>query len=249
MRRGLRPACVASKALAITASATNDWGRTLAAVGDELRKEQWRCANARVVIADQWARYAVVPWSAALANDEERLAHGRLILQDIYGDEMTDWTFASSDSSYRRAQVVCAIPMPLLAELQAVLAEAALRLLSLQPHLVTAFNRWRLRVPEAGGWFVTIDSGLLTAVRLAGKTWQEVHTVRFRTDWQDDLRRLLTLGRLAGGGGDGGSVLVDSSVRMRHIAAEKNAGLEWLEPDDRARGTLEMLARAKELPA
>jgi hypothetical protein len=199
------------------------------------------------VISDHWVRYAIAPWSPALADEEERLSHGRLILQDVYGDGMSGWTVALAETLSRRPQLVCAIPRDLQAQLQNILQPAGLRLLSLQPHLVVAFNRWRSRMPETGGWFVTIDEGSLAAVRLELDSWEEVHCVRIGSDWSADLKRLQTFGRLASGRTEGCRVLVDAPHWLRRVAAATSDGLEWLEPDGEANGTLEKLSRVKEL--
>lgn len=247
LQRGLRPRSVADRTLAVADGRPNDWSQALAAARSELQDPSWQRANARVVIADLWVRYAIAPWSRDLVDDDERLAHGKLILQQVYGDEMRDWTVRLAETVARRAQLVCAIPSQLKSDVDQVLATAGLRLLSLQPHLVVAFNRWRSRMSAAGGWFVTIDDGSLAAVRLERDSWEEVHCVRVGDDWSADLRRLQTFGRLAcGPPSDGCSVLVDAPPWLRRVASARSEGLEWLESDGDGGGTLETLARIKE---
>lgn len=250
LQRGLHPRSLAGKNLSVADARSNDWSPTLAALGNELQNPSWRQANARVVLADLWVRYAIAPWSQELVDDDERLAHGRLILQQVYGDEMHDWTVRLAETVSRRAQLVCAIPSQLKSDLERLLEPAGLRLLSLQPNLVVAFNRWRSRLSSAGGWFVTIDDGSLAAVRLEGDNWEEVHCVRVGNDWSADLNRLQTFGRLACGPmSEGCRVLVDAPPWLRRVVSARSAGLEWLESGGIGAGTLEALAQVKELHA
>jgi hypothetical protein len=245
----LRSQSVAEKTLALPDGSLNDYSSTLAAVSKELENPVWRHANARVVIADHWVRYAIVPWSLELADDDERLAHGRLILRQVYGDEMGDWTVALAETIAGHARLVCAIPSQLQVGLQSVLELAGLRLLSLEPHLVVAFERWRSRMPGVGGWFVTIDEGSLAAVRLERDSWEEVHCVRIGSDWSADLKRLQTFGRLASGRSEGCKVLVDAPPWLRRVAAVTSDALEWLEADGDAVGTQQKLSQIKDLHA
>ncbi len=243
MRRGLRPVCVAEHASTVAAGGYNGWAPALSVLAAELADARWRQANTRIVIANHWVRYAVVPWSKDLSDEAERLAHGRLLLQEIYGDAVDGWTVALGETTFGRSQLACAMPSELQAELQLILDSAGLRMLSLQPHLVVSFNRWRRRMTPAGGWLVQIDEGTLAAVRLDGDSWEEVHCVRIGTDWSAELKRLQTFGRLASGRSEASRVLVEAPFWLRQIAADTSESLEWLDPADEVTGTLDRLAQ------
>jgi len=243
MQRGLRPVCVAEHSVPVEGGGFNGWAPALAVLAAEMADSRWRGANARVVIANHWVRYAIVPWSADLADDAERLAHGRLLLQEVYGDAIDGWTVALGETTFGRAQLACAMPSDLQAELQLVMESAGLRLLSLQPNLVVSFNRWRRRMSPAGGWLVQIDEGTLAAVRLNGESWEEVHCVRIGTNWSAELKRLQTFGRLASGRSESARVLVEAPYWLRQIASETSESLEWLDAGDNVTGTLDRLGQ------
>jgi hypothetical protein len=243
-KRGLQPQVILEKAVVVTEGTPGDWSQALSAVRKELEGHEWRQANARVVVADHWVRYAVVPWRSELTDDAERLAHGRLILRQIYGDEMGGWTMQLGQTVTGCAQLVCAIPTGLLSDVNAMLQQSALRLVSLRPHLVDAFNRWRSRIPDSGSWFVTVDDGCLAAARLDGDNWVEVHRIRVGCDWAADLNRLRALERLASGGQSPRCrVLADVPPRLRIAEAAIRYGLEWLDPGVTADGMLARLGR------
>jgi hypothetical protein len=249
MSRGLRPACVADHAAPVEGAGVNDWGPALAVLAAELADPRWQDARARVVVANHWVRYAIVPWRKELSDDEERLAHGRLVLQEVFGDALAGWDVALGETLTGLPQLACAMPGELQAEIERILQAAKLRTISFQPHLVVSFNRWRHRMPPVGGWLVSIDDGMLAAVRLNGESWEEVRCVRIGSDWSAELRRLQTFGRLAGGGPESSKVLVEAPFWLRRIAAAQSEALEWLEPGEGEAGTLERLARLAEMHA
>ena len=175
-----------------------------------LGEPPWQAANARVVLSDLWVRYAIVPWSDELQGNAERLTHARYALADIYGDLVANWTVRLSDPVPGRAQIACAMPTALFSDLSDLIEQRGLRLLSLQPQLIAAFNRWRERLPESGAWFVSIEEGSLAAARLAPGGWDRVHVVRIGRDWEVELKRLQTFARLAGARPEDGRVFVEA---------------------------------------
>jgi hypothetical protein len=211
----------------------------------QLSQLAWRSANARVVLCDHWTHYALVPWNADLQGIEERRAHARIVLEETYGDRVEEWTFVLSDERPSRTALAAAIPSSLLADLLNVLSEAGLTVVSVQPHLVAAYNAWRVRLPQHGAWFVTVDEGLLAAARVTLEGWDQVHTVRTGMDWSTELRRLRALGRLAMSGTDAQRVFVDAPAWLRTIAERGADGLEWLDYGRTPQSTIASLLAMK----
>ena len=76
MRRGVRPTLAAEVDHADPAAAAG-WEGALALLEQQMNEGTWSDARVRVVLADHWVRYSVVPWSDALSSAGERLAHAR----------------------------------------------------------------------------------------------------------------------------------------------------------------------------
>lgn len=228
MRRGLRPRCMHEASHAI-ASTQFDWHPVLAALRARLGEANWRSANARVTLSNLWARYAIIPWSDALANEHEHLAHARIRLAEAYGALGEDWRVCLSEGAPGDTRIACAAPERLLSSLQETLDSQHTRLLCVQPNLIAAYNRWRHRLPELTGWLVTIEEGALAAARLIPGGWDRVYTARIGADWELELLRLKTFARTAAQHGDSGRVFVDAPARLRKLAGPGDAGIEWLE--------------------
>jgi hypothetical protein len=179
----------------------------------------------------------VVPWSDDLSGDEERLAHARICLGKVYGNLADTWQVTLSAAEPGRAGIACAIPQQLLADLGVALADARLKLTSLQPQLIVSFNSWRHRLPDTHGWFVTIDEGSLTAARLIKGGWDKVYSARIGLNWGVELRRLQTFGRLAAEDAAGSRVYVDAPQWLRDLAGDREIGIEWLSDGEPASAT------------
>jgi len=75
MQRGVRPKPIAEHEQALESAHAGGWSAPLDALEALLTQPDWQGAHLRVVLADHWARYAIVPWAAALSSTGEQLAH------------------------------------------------------------------------------------------------------------------------------------------------------------------------------
>jgi len=228
--RGVRPRVVAATEAAVPAGSFGEVGPVIARLAEVLAEKTWHGATARVVVADPWARYGIVPWPQARLDAPGRETHARLVLCDTYGESLADWAMSVADTPPGRPYVACAMPASLRSGLEDVLAPARLALVSLQPQLVVAFNAWRRRLPADDAWFVSLDDGSLCAVHLCRGAWDRVHMARLSPDWRVELERLQAFARVTRSAGAAGRMYVDAPAWMRAGAAGGD-GIEWLEEE------------------
>ena len=241
IRRGIRP----------TLAAQLDHTEPLAAVGwegaldlleQQMTEQKWSNACTRVVIADQWVRYCVVPWSDALSSTTERLAHARELMAGVFGAEMSAWTVSLAQARPGISSLASAMPTALLQALRAFAARHGQKLASVQPQLIAAYNTWRHLLPaDAAAWFVTVEEGSLAALRLCGDGIDRVHAVRIGLDWARELKRLQTFGRLASSSPTDGRVYVDLPAALSTLRPQTSADLEWLVEENPPLTTLHQL--------
>jgi len=255
LQRGARPKPVAEHEQRFENVRNDSWEAPLAALGALLGQAPWSGARTRVVLADHWARYIIVPWAAELRSDAERLGHARQLLNAAYGEAVASWDLRISDAAPHTTRVACAVSGELIAGIRAACAATGATLLSLQSQLIDAYAAWRHCLPHANSWFVTIEQGSLTAARLGRNGWDRVYGVRIGTDWLRELKRLQTFGRVARNRPEDGQVYVDAPHSWREVALSASAGadisgLQWLEePKAPATTTLQRLAQARRLAA
>jgi hypothetical protein len=241
MRRGIRPT-LAGEVDYADPNAAVGWEGALALLERQLTEGAWSDARVRVVLADHWVRYAVVPWSDALSSSGERLAHARELMAGIFGAEMSDWTVSLSEAPPGSSRLASAMPTALLHELREAAVRHGQKLISVQPQLIAAYNTWRHALPAAtAAWFVTVEEGSLAALRMCGDGIDRVHAVRIGLDWARELKRLQTFGRLASASPSDGRVYVDLPAALRSLRPEASADLEWLDEPNPPLTTLHQL--------
>lgn len=207
------------------------WQPAFSVLEKLLSDSRWRAPNARVVLSNLWARYAIVPWTPELVTTEECLSHARICLAATYGNLDDGWHVSLSEAEPGKSRVACAIPGGLLARLSELMTAHDMRLVSLQPLLISSYNEWRQRLPDEGGWFVCIEDGSLAAVKVGVGEWDRIYAARIGEDWSVELLRLRTFARMASSSGSAGRVFVLAPPRLRSLAGLDSAGLEWLGDD------------------
>ena len=249
MKRGVKPTLSAEHEVEFGSPQTTDWSAALQALDVMLTQPAWRGAVLRVVVADCWARYAIVPWVAALSSTDERVGHARQLLVSTYGEAVGDWEVRLSEAPPESPRVACTVPVALVEGVRALCAKQKIKPASIQPHLVAAYASWRHRLPSVGAWFVTVDAGTLAAARIGRAGWDRVYSVRLGSDWARELRRLQTFGRLASASPDEGQVFVDAPEAWREVVGAAAHDLQWLEDDVGPWTTLQRLGRARRYAA
>ena len=241
IKRGIRPS-LAAEADHIDPHAPAGWEGALALLEQQLADGAWSDSRSRVVIADQWVRYSVVPWSDALSSNAERLGHARELMAGVFGAEMSDWTVSLSEAPPGSSRLASAIPTALLQALRESALRHRQKLASVQPQLIAAHNTWRHVLPAAdAAWFVTVEEGSLAALRMCGDGIDRVHAVRIGTDWARELKRLQTFGRLASASPTDGRVYVDLPAALRALRPDTPNDLEWLDEPNPPLTTLHRL--------
>lgn len=144
-----------------------------------------------VVLSNQFVRYAIVPWSDALAGAAEETAYVRHHFVRIHGERAKAWSFRASPAAAGAPRLCSAIDANLLSALKASFENSKAKLVSVQPRLMSAFNRWRGAVPAAGAWLVLVEPQRACIGLHARGSWQAVHNGRMSVpgEWLPLLER------------------------------------------------------------
>jgi hypothetical protein len=141
----------------------------------------WPRAEATVVLSNRLVRYAVVPRTAGVSGDAEEQALAHHHFTKVHGERARDW-----DVRYcRETGLASAIDKGLIAELKSLL-----KLKSLQPYLMSAFNSLRARVPAEGAWIVLPETGATCIALFAKGAWAGVSVSRATDDKVIERERL-----------------------------------------------------------
>jgi hypothetical protein len=147
-----------------------------------------------VVLSNHLVRYALLPWSPALASEREWMAYAQHVFAGTYGADASAWRIRVCDGGRGRSRVACAADAALLDAITAVE-----RVVSIQPHLMAAFNAHRGEFGAEPGWFVLHEPGRLTLGLVADGEWKLLRNRQAADDWRDSLPDLLHRETAAGG--------------------------------------------------
>jgi hypothetical protein len=134
-----------------------------------------------VVLSNHFVRYALVPPQDGGATADEELALARFHFSRIHGERAKSWEVRLS------GEIACAIDTALLSELKGI-SSKNVKIVSVQPYLMHAYNQWRPRIPGEGAWLVLAEPERVCLARLSARGWASVHNSR-ETDWEQVLER------------------------------------------------------------
>ena len=141
-----------------------------------------RRTRVSVILANALVRYAVVPASDALDDEAEEQAYLRHHFARVHGERAKDWVFRWCEG------LASAIDRRLLEALKASFPpKGKARLVSVQPALMTAINRWRGAFPAAGAWLVLAEQERACTALYAGRRWRSVANAK--GGWLELLER------------------------------------------------------------
>jgi hypothetical protein len=153
--------------------------------------ESCKKQEASVVLADQLVRYALLPWNAALKTDEQWLALARHRFASIHGSRSAEWEIKLTETAPAGPRLACAVDRELIAGLTEKFTCAGVRLVSVQPFLVAAFNRIRGTVGGGSCWIVVEEPGRLTLAFIDRGVWIAIRSRRIDERWRKVLPEIL----------------------------------------------------------
>jgi hypothetical protein len=150
----------------------------------------WERAEVTIVASNRLVRYVVVPRTKDVSGETEELALARHHFARLHGERTRDWHVRYSPDT----GLASAIDLALLNELKAFFEKRkGLRLVSLQPYLMAAFNRWRARLPREGAWIVLPETEATCVALFERGSWSGVSVSRADPD-QAVARERLRMG-------------------------------------------------------
>jgi hypothetical protein len=96
-----------------------------------------------------------------------------------------------SETAPRGPRIACAADKALLEALDEKLGAARVDLASVQPFLMSAFNRMRRRIGNAPCWLAIAEPGRLTLALLRGGAWRAIRSRRIDAHWRASLHEIL----------------------------------------------------------
>jgi hypothetical protein len=196
---GAKPRALDQRTLACESSAGEPWEGAAAALSRIAGEIGKASARVTVILSNHFARYSLVPWNEGLGKADEETAFARYCFAKIHGERSKDWDLRLSPGAPGAARVASAVDAPLIRAVRSAFSSRA-RLVSVQPYLMSAFNRARAQLAGARAWLLLIEPGRTCLARLEQGRWAAVRNARGDADGPQHWTGLLDRERhLAGG--------------------------------------------------
>jgi hypothetical protein len=140
------------------------------------------------VVEGDAVRFAVVPWHDDLSAPAERQLLAQQCFRETYGDVAREWTVCQHTARYGAATLACALDTRLVDRLDEMAQARGLKLVSVRPSLMNAFNEVRPSIASGLFWFVSIERCTTTLLLLSDS--EPVRVKRLMTS-DTDLPTLL----------------------------------------------------------
>jgi len=190
--RGLRPRLLAKGALSFDAGTADEpWRTAVAALPKSLEAQAQRAADATVVLSNHFVRYALLGANDRLSGREEWLEYASHHFEKTYGARARDWDIQVAEAGSAHPRLASAIDKALPAATAAAFGSGRVRLRSIQPYLMIAFNRALPSMGQAPFWFVAQEPGRLLLGLVRGGLWRSVRARQTSARWCEELPQML----------------------------------------------------------
>lgn len=179
-RRGLRSVAgeVFEEPVAPVSGDVPAWTTAVDALERCLQSPRFRGADVDVALSGAFVRWLLLPWSAALATDSERLAYAALEFEAVHGERARGWRIRLSDGRPGEPSPACAIDEALAARLESAAVAVGGRLIAAQPAFSAALDRHRHALTAPGAAFAHIESGRCTIAAFERGQWRHLDAGR-----------------------------------------------------------------------
>lgn len=188
--KGLRPRVVEKTRIHCDAGGDTPWRNALTSLAALLEKPQWQQADAYIVLSNSFARFQLLPADAQVKNEEEQQAFARHTLSCVYGDISNNWEFRISKGLAGTDSLVCGVDSALLQAIDECCQRNRVRLRSVQPYLMAAYNQVRRELAQGAVWFAVAEQERVCAISLENGALRSIHSRSIAAD--DYLAALVT---------------------------------------------------------
>ncbi|MBI3146614.1 MAG: hypothetical protein HYZ18_15445 [Pseudogulbenkiania sp.] len=202
LSHGLHSHLLAKRIVACPEAGTEPgWRPAVEVLRSTLKEPEWQQAAGTLVISNHFVRYLLVPWNDQLSTPEEWQAMVQHCFHQVYGEVAEHWACRWSGGGFGMPLIASAIDPELLVALHQVAQETGMKLDSVQPYLMSAFNYWRRRMISDNGCFLLTEPGRVCLACFHDKQWSGLVFEQLPDDvaaaLPDLLQRMLL--RLEGG--------------------------------------------------
>ncbi len=144
-----------------------------------------------ITLASDFVRYLVLPPQSIYMNAAEKLAYAIAAYREIYGSVVDGWEVRLQDTPAHAATIAAAIDRKLLEALSQLALKYQLKLITVKPYLMSAYNCLKKQIEKSSGYLVIVEFKRLLLINLQDGQCSNVRMFSLGSDWQSELKSLM----------------------------------------------------------
>jgi hypothetical protein len=179
------------KAYPCSAESDNSWAQSISTLESAISNLPKKPKLAQVILSNEYLRYMMIPWNENLSDEVEEMAYAKHSFSQLYGSAVESWEIRLDQAYPGSPQLACAMDGQLLQALRDIFSRENIKLQSLQPQLMTAFNNCKEQFKDKTAWFALYEQNSLCLGLVQQGNWRTVRMLKVGEDWLDKLPELL----------------------------------------------------------
>ena len=148
-----------------------------------------------IVLSSDFVRYLMLPAQPIAMSYAEKTAYANAAFHEVYGMAVNDWHIKCHDAAPHESTIAVAVDAQLITALNQLAVKYQLKLNSVQPYVMAAFNSLIKQTAQTNGYLVLTENSKLLLLQLQKGACQQLRTVAISHaedgDWQADLNRAI----------------------------------------------------------
>jgi len=144
-----------------------------------------------ITLASDFVRYLSLPPQQVYMNLSEKLAYATAAYKEIYGSVVDSWEIRLQDTPAQDTTIVAAIDKKLLEALNQIALKHQLKLITVKPYLMSAYNGLSKQIVDSSGYLVIVEFKRLLLINLQHGQCVNVRVFHLGSDWQSELKSLM----------------------------------------------------------
>jgi hypothetical protein len=145
-----------------------------------------------ITLASELVRYITLPSLQVNMRTLDKQAYAHAAFREVYGAIANAWSIKCQDTPPTKSMLASAIDQALLEALQQLALKHQLVLNSVQPYLMTVFNRLYQSLHKSTALLAVLESQRIVFVSLVAGYCQQVRSVKLEDDWRSTLKQSLS---------------------------------------------------------
>lgn len=144
-----------------------------------------------ITLASDLVRYLALPAQPIYMNHKEKLAYAAASYREVYGETVSHWEIKLQNTPAHQTTIAVAIDKDFLEALNQVAIKYKLKLVGVQPYLMSAFNSLSKQIGKTSGYLVIVELNRLLLINLNKGDCSNLRVFPLSNDWQAMLKSLM----------------------------------------------------------